>query len=1736
MAGDEGNLGYKGNLGFWGTDSTGRAKSNWWNTDMSDAGQALYSDPNSAVIAGTMPDQVLAGQKQQIEEYARAVRGGFIGSLGINLKAADANLSKIPGWGVVKGITKAAWYPIDKLATGAYWLYSNAISQPLSTLLLQASKAELADGGFWGDGLNVLASGDEWTDAYGRAEHLSPAQVYHNYESTQEAAGKATAFNWGIDSDAATKAAVKRNTERFLYDTDYWRDKQGWTYTVGTGSLDFMLSMGADPAYAGIKVASAGVKAGRSIKIGEQVADSRSVSGFNIAADKLGTAIGNKLAKTPEEASRSTKVNNFFDWAEGKSAAEIAQHPIWGRGRRINPAKDQISQVLSNSSRDEMPLILRFAMGDNRAATEIVGSNAELMTQVAKMEDNRVLVDSARFDHELLQDMVAPERPVSNFPLLSEIPPRPTEAGPRQSGWDKTYGALAGKIEQHAMAAQGMKSGIKPLGPAAQTGFADILRAEEWRAGKLAEMDTHLSAAQEKSGYYSAVLGSLATKVDDFSPGESNLFGTVKSLYRTGPLAVRDAEKAGTKAIAKLGSGRGDWDKTSGFATRLIRNGFYTAPIRVVQSFGERTPERFIDHNADDAYTRVADMLKQVPGLGKDARLDMIRKYSQAGNKIDRAKVLDEIHTNVVEHMAGRVHGLDEMTARTINQMRKVGFQKTMMALTGNKNPDRMFSAAVEDSTKGMTRANRVDHVEDNEGYVISPLAKTQLQAIEPLLPVRELDRLLSRSSGMLKSLKMAGGQSADNVSVALDSINTLWKAATLLRPGYVLRSQSEEQVASAVKFGIIASVMYSGHGGVNWARNRAQQVTALVGKGSYTSASQPGKSVVRILDDAGVEAAKAQGLPTERINVSKAWPVIQARISDERQALAEAEKLAAKAEKKNDSDAWASAQQMVEDHQRVIDEHVDYATAILQEAQRATGRRLGEGEIVHSGVTVPQAFSKRWDNPIPRDQITSAHAMETIFARGEAIDNGRIIKTGSWKAVTPDEPNHMQSWLDGLNKQFRQDDLFRLVAEDPSLAKAKAWARTPAGRHHMSLLGPRARDVDGTLNAIKATLDQYLPAGTGLQQKLAKGEEVTEQELRAAIAKEDFPAVHGEELKALTAEFSKQTAARMIDDKIAAGFRRLSTIPNDIMARQPIYLRAQEARMRQLIDQELSFRREAGLSEDLDLSDLQKLLNKSDKLARKDISQVVYDPTRTTATEALRFAAPFLSAHMDGLQRWGGLIAEKPQFLGSAAKVYNAPVAAGLVTDQYGRPVDQYGNVTTEDGTKEFVPLEKRTLTLRMPDETRNVKGVGKVASGGIRIGLNSLNTILPGDPWFNPGTGPFVQLAGTNIAKASPGIGDFLQWSKVLPYGPGEGFGVQDAFTPAYLKDAWAAFDSNVLGGAPQAYQDNVLSEYQRQVAEYANGGDAPDWKSVQQNAKQFTFFEALVNWLSPARTKETPLSRTPYQFFVDQYKTMQEVDPKNAKAQFFQKYGADYFAFTTSLSKSIGVQASLSAQHTAEMYGNFIAEDPDMAALVVGDVYNQGKFSSSVYRKQMDEVLNGVQMRQKISPIDAIKQSQADLGWQMYNKYANMIDAEMIRSGFKSYNQRGAEAFSAVKQQLVQTLGEQLPTWFEAYSTVNTARVPQRIKFMEKLVSDEKIMSDPMRAMDLGPLSVYLQQRAQLQAALTQRGGRSLSFALDGTPNGQNADIGMQLRTLQLYMVNNSTGFADIFHRYLEGDDLS
>jgi hypothetical protein len=270
------------------------------------------------------------------------------------------------------------------------------------------------------------------------------------------------------------------------------------------------------------------------------------------------------------------------------------------------------------------------------------------------------------------------------------------------------------------------------------------------------------------------------------------------------------------------------------------------------------------------------------------------------------------------------------------------------------------------------------------------------------------------------------------------------------------------------------------------------------------------------------------------------------------------------------------------------------------------------------------------------------------------------------------------------------------------------------------------------------------------------------------------------------------------------------------------------------------------------------------------------------------------------------------------------------------------------------------------------------------------------------------------------------------------------------------------------------------------------------------------------------------------VDQYKKMEAADPKNADSNFLARYGEDYFSFTASMNKSIGIAPTVSALNTAKEYKDLIAGDPSLASFVVGDTYNQGQFSSSAYYDEKSMTIGGKAVRGAQSVEDSLADAQRRLGWTQYNKYMNAIDAGLIRAGFTSYTQKGAEDYQALKQQTTAALKQMYPSWEEDFDTTDTGLVPRRIQSFEILANDPRLANDPMRQ-DIPVLRQYLAGRQIFQQMLAQTGAKQLSFNEAGQPIGDNTDLANSWRQFQMYLVQSNTKFADVFNRYLANDNL-
>lgn len=1967
--------------------------SKWWNTEMAAAAQALNSDPATAIQAATLPATLLKQQQayaKQQEEYLKSKERadeeedklGWIKDLSEGVMSivgkADNVLSEIPGWGVTKQVVG---YPIDKAASGMHWAYSNALSRPLATALLATAEADLSD-----DFLGTITKGETWTKPWEgigytpfdptaeeaqaleeREGRLSPGEAFMNYENTVEASGDGTLLSgmFGAGADQMTldqREAVKRNSTRYLYDTDFWHERQGWTYTLGSGGTDFFLIMAGDPTYLALKTASPLVKGARNLTTTQKAKTGETVT--TLGQHPLTDVVSSK------------KMQDFAAWIPGKIPEQIREHPIWGAGRRKNPHANQYAQLLAGERPESVGLIARFAGGDSTAMREMATNSKELAIKLGRVQDNRALVDSAKFDPEILAHYVetgraraelrAPEAFYDPSRLIEPPVPRPIAGVEAQKAWDRQYGELAKKAAIHQAAAAGISS-IVPKGGAADTALAFSVKADEWKAAQLKVMDQELELLRSKDSFYQTILGeNYGLHGEELTATGSNLFGTMDSFHRMGPLALKNTEKLADRRWRSRTAGRSmAASKTApgakALASRVIRTGMYSTPVRIFQSFGDQVPEKFIDHSAADATDRIIHQLRGVKGLDDELRRSMIQQYSTAGDKLARAETLKLMNSTVVEHMAAQ-RGIDGETARAIANELHIKMQGEHAKITGIRNPEEKFGTLSQVDEAGNVQktvdpvtGHRIDAVVDGEAWIVAPFAKTQLARAEPLLDVKELGRALDRSAGLIKQARAGGADVKDIVVTLADHFSSVWKLGTLMRPGYVMRNVTEAQMAAAAKYSAISVAANAVKGGGNWFSNRGRQVAAYAGVGpGYVPTTGAGamSKLGRVKLGDATEVARFEGLPgakITRINVPiavdyaegiikseqklhfeakaaadkaqaefDAWAGTHreaytnqvaldgaastladayartaylrgkvatarteivgkryARVMEERPTVgAEAEHAAQAAAKDSDElanlqreadsflkeaergaadaktqwgdsswkynaqqldelrawsekvaaeqrkatiktdvsesalanankvakeriaefdkvmkglvgdrDWWQSALTVAErnelearkilgekaykanyvaqptmaegkrllenlnrhraamdDHAGVVKEYSDYAGAVIRAAEKAAGSRLGKGEYDYRGITIKEAYHPGWDNPIVPDEITSKYANQVMFSRYEAINKERFAKTGAWVDITPDMPTHMDEWLRAINLQFGQDDLFRMVAQDPE--KANAWLKTAQGKKHAAELGPHGREPDDLVRKVELLLDQYVPAEGGIRDKFIRGEQVLSKDLNAALPKNAFPVVHGEEVRVLLPKERHLTASAMVDNMIAKSFNRFATIPTDVLANHPIYLMAQRARMKELVDKELAFRLEGGLDETITAKDLNQMLSKSDQLARKDITQVVYDPTRTSATEGLRFAAPFLSAHIDGLQRWSGLIAEKPQLVSRASQIYGAPVAANMITDKNGNHVDQSGYASIKDAKgkvveRKFVPLTDRIFHLRYPGQNPD-----KQSKGDIPISLDAMNVIAPGDPWFNPGGGPLVQVGGNVIAKQVPAAGEFLQWAKVLPFGPSD---TMTAITPKWMREAYTAYTAGDAGN--EKYQTALLAVHNKQQADWRRGGSKgakPSWKQAEKEAKSFMFLEALTAFTTPAQTMETPLTGTPYQFYVDQYKQLLETDPQDAKDIFWDRYGEDYYQFTTSLSKSMGIAPTIEAVYTSQEYKDMIELDPDLAGFVMSQ-RDRGEFSSTAYAVQMDQLIGGERVRSKLTAEQAAKANDAQAGWTKYSAMMNQVDSLLLKVGFKSYQEKGAEKFALLKKGVQSMVAEQYPAWDEDFNQVDMGKVPRRIESLSRLVVDPRLANDPLRT-DVKVMRQYLMIRAVFKQKLTDLGLQQITYGAGAAPTQEGLPaaalgsdeariLGTQWRRAQMAFVNQDTQFGDMFHRYLSNDNL-
>ena len=748
------------------------------------------------------------------------------------------------------------------------------------------------------------------------------------------------------------------------------------------------------------------------------------------------------------------------------------------------------------------------------------------------------------------------------------------------------------------------------------------------------------------------------------------------------------------------------------------------------------------------------------------------------------------------------------------------------------------------------------------------------------------------------------------------------------------------------------------------------------------------------------------------------------------------------------------------------------------------------------------------------------------------------VNESRSQRDVLPNEPQYQVSWERAVNTQLANDAVARQFMAGRSVDDVMNWMRnTPEGRAYYGRLGPwQSRPVD-QVYAVQAMVDTYLPRVAGdaatdattanLRRAALDGEASYTDFQRLFPNAEDMPAVHGASLDVTVGGPFTNAVKR----GVSRIFNILSDIPADRASRFPFFADRYQAHLNDIAPR---FAEQAGDATLVPTADIDKIQQLARSRALADVKKYLYDTSAALdMARAGRLVVPFGSAIADSFLKWGVIARERgiaPPAL-QIWKLWTAPDRAGLVQDEDGN-VKRYNPKT---GDYQWYGKNPKTgeLTL-LPDHDPKQEyivfqlpvGAPKTASGAVMpayINKQTFNTFLG-----LPTAGPIVAYPANEFELRNPKLAD--QWFMkkfVLPFGP-----TSDrwkAFLPSNVRSTYNAFTED-----PPSRRGLAQAVLQTEYTRWALGErSAPPTMEEVNNTAGDLYGLQYMSQLFGVSTQ----FKSPYQPYVDYYRSLREQDPENALARFYNDMGDEYRMMTASVSRNVAglPVASVENAKTIQKYQDLVAKFPELSGLIIGSE-GAGSFSSAVYQAQLEQSLqpgSDQKMREILSPQESVEDAQRKYVWVKYGKMMDAIEADMIRRGVKDLNSKRAKDLKKTRDQFIEANkywttpqgATDVSPWFSEFSTTDRAKMTSRLTAMAQIVSDDRIgQRDDMRG-----LYDYLSARIQVKAEMQRRGYATLDSKKAATLSKRWTQYVSGLK-------ESNVSFAALYNRWLVGDDLT
>lgn len=1189
------------------------------------------------------------------------------------------------------------------------------------------------------------------------------------------------------------------------------------------------------------------------------------------------------------------------------------------------------------------------------------------------------------------------------------------------------------------------------------------------------------------------------------------------NAWRTG--AVRSQfENNAFKKSSSTGGGHFVYDTIEGIAG--------SRPVQVIRWLGQGTPTGIVSlkDGADGAESlnSVTAWLRKSP-LSQSESAEILNRFAAARTVMDRKAILNEAEAAVVGRIAAK-RGMSEETARTLYN----GYASRRQAALDN-----------------VSRSETNFYADPDTGKLVKvPDFYAELDQAFPLIDLKMFDRVV-RNKPWLRY--------GEDVSLAADYLNSLWKVSVLLRLGYTQRNLAEGAMRSIAVLGLVAAnpeawlnlpgnaVYYAkarrAIKGVRVQEKRLSDVYVNLTNARKVLDSATERSAIAEIEDLGRQAdelyrnIQKMNRPGVKLTADQVKSVEKMR-KQRQKTLAKQKKLRTQKYEPMIGELTEARR----GEQLILAEVDDLSNRVLAASEAArmkmAKRKIGgrRSNIMDDGTVMPGAFEGQ-EGAIA---ALASSADRTTYMTFDAAVGRRILQlenSADFRRLDPKKlkPEQMQTYFDEyairVNHRYRSDPVGQMILKNRPVDEIFRWITSPAGsgyRQQMSVFGRRLeneQDVLQYIDHLVRRLDYEMPRNTKLRQ-LALDHDVTPGEVMAALKGRELPVIVGRIADEVPSGIL-ETGKRGLNKFTEGAMRILGSIPETKMLRHPFYRNIYDAEQKRL----WALAKDQGV--DMNLPIVQNRISRAaHREALKATKETMYTIDQlSNAAVMLRFVSPFFPAWENSMRTWGRIVWNNPAVLGYGNLLWNIPNELGMVVDKNGNPVER-SNMLRDEGNYIVWPAAVGEF-LKKDLGPFNVLTPGQE----LRTFQQGANVVMPGAEWWFAGLGPAMTIPTAWFLRGKPEdaevirnvVGDEM-FKQIVP-GANANVDLFDAMLPTVARRfkqmlAGETSDSAYIRNYNQIIEDEYIAAQldNRTLTE-------ADMKKIREKAERFWSWQVGAAGIAPMQSQ----LMSPYQVQRDAWARLidDESIPYADKVKIFLEQYPGFDAITRSGSYSeTKLQPNLETWQritkNPDLVNNLYAIDPEL----VGMFGNMGSFdepfSYAVYGEYAVSGIGpeGTKVRRRLTPDEIVRNNEIKDGWRDYWLVKDAAEQKAIDAGYSSLQVDDAADIRAVLDGAEAKIAERYPAWGEERKLYQD-KLPAFIQGARIIAKNAELVGEDTT---VAALRDYLQIRDKVAASL--EGVRDKDLRKEIKEIGYAA--AWKLRQQDI-------GFADFYDQYLSRDDF-